>query len=52
VENLQRVRFGTVDAELLRVIEAILQLPPQEYSRLLLELSCEELLARFGSGSN
>ncbi|KAB8319142.1 hypothetical protein SD81_009550 [Tolypothrix campylonemoides VB511288] len=52
VENLLRVRFGTVDAQLLGVIEALIQLPPQEYSRLLLELSREELLARFGSSSN
>ncbi|WP_414582098.1 hypothetical protein [Scytonema sp. PCC 10023] len=52
VENLLRVRFGTVDAQLLGVVEALIQLPPQEYSRLLLELSREELLARFGSSSN
>jgi hypothetical protein len=52
MENLLRVRFGIVDAELLGVVEAILQLPPEEYSRLLLELSREELLAWFGSGSN
>ncbi|MFH7030542.1 MAG: hypothetical protein ACHBN1_35590 [Heteroscytonema crispum UTEX LB 1556] len=48
VENLLRVRFGSLDEELERVIEPLLQLPPQEYSRLLLELSREELLTRFG----
>jgi hypothetical protein len=50
VENLLRVRFGSLDEELERVIEPLLQLPPQEYSRLLLELSREELLTRFGGG--
>jgi len=49
VENLLRVRFGSLDAELERIIEPLLQLPPQEYSRLLLELSREELLTRFGN---
>jgi hypothetical protein len=49
VENLLRVRFGSLDEELERIIEPLLQLPPQEYSRLLLELSREELLTRFGS---
>ncbi|WP_211176060.1 hypothetical protein [Brasilonema sp. UFV-L1] len=51
VENLLRVRFGTLDAELLGVVEALIQLPPEEYSRLLLEFSREELLARFGSSN-
>ncbi len=50
VENLLRVRFGSLDAELERIIEPLLELPPQEYSRLLLELSREELLTRFGGG--
>ncbi|WGV25459.1 hypothetical protein [Halotia branconii] len=49
VENLLRVRFGPLDEQLERVIEPLLQLPPQEYSRLLLELSYDELLRRFGS---
>jgi hypothetical protein len=50
VENLLRVRFGSLDEELQGVIEPLLQLPPQEYSRLLLELSRDELLTRFGGG--
>ncbi|BAZ49720.1 hypothetical protein NIES4103_23320 [Nostoc sp. NIES-4103] len=50
VENLLRVRFGSLDEELERIIEPLLQLPPQEYSRLLLELSPEELLTRFSGG--
>lgn len=47
IENLLRVRFGAVDEELSRVIDALLQLPPAEYTRLCVELSREELLARF-----
>lgn len=50
VENLLRVRFGSLDEELERIVEPLLQLPPQEYSRLLLELSREDLLARFSDG--
>lgn len=50
VENLLRVRFGSLDDELERVIELLLHLAPQEYSRLLLELSREELLRRFSGG--
>lgn len=34
VENLLRVRFGSLNDELERVIEFLLQLPPPEYSRL------------------
>jgi hypothetical protein len=50
VENLLRVRFGSLNEELEQIIEPLLQLSPQEYSRLLLELSRDELLARFGGG--
>ncbi|MCL1471649.1 hypothetical protein [Argonema antarcticum] len=48
VGNLLRLRFDSVDEELSRVIEPLLKLPPEEYSRLLLQLSREDLLARFG----
>ncbi len=47
VENLLKARFGELDEQLLAIIEPMLQLPPQEYSSLLLELSREELLKRF-----
>ncbi|MEQ9622513.1 hypothetical protein [Coleofasciculus chthonoplastes] len=47
VENLLRVRFGEVDAELADKIAAMLQLPHQQLTPLLLTLSCEELLERF-----
>ncbi len=49
VESLLRFRFGSVDEELLRVVESLLQLPPEEFTPLCLELSREELLARFDS---
>ena len=52
VENLLRARFGSVDEALSRTIAPMLQLPPQEFASLILQLSREELLARFGiSGS-
>ena len=52
VDNLLRVRFGSLDEELSRVVSPLLQLPPEEFSLLLLQLSREELLARFGSREN
>jgi hypothetical protein len=55
VENLLRVRFGSLDAELSAVVEALLQLPPEEFAGILLQLSSlsrEELLARFGNAHN
>jgi len=47
VENLLRVRFGSLDAELSATIDRLLSLPPEEFTPLLLQLSREELLARF-----
>lgn len=47
VENLIRVRFGAVDEELSAIIEPLLTLPSEEFSRLILQLSREELLAIF-----
>jgi hypothetical protein len=49
IENLLRVRFGVLDEELSGIIEPLLELPPEEFAVLLLQLSREELLARFGS---
>jgi hypothetical protein len=60
VENFLSVRFGSLDEELSGAICAsqqrfaiapLLQLPPEELSRLLLNLSREELLERFGGQS-
>jgi predicted transposase YdaD len=51
VENVLKARFGLLDEELLEAIAPMLQLPPEELTRLLLTLSREELLARFGYGA-
>ncbi len=47
VENLLRIRFGNLDDELKAIIEPLLKLTPEEFTRLLLQLSRDELLARF-----
>lgn len=47
IENLLRVRFGSLDDELSAIITQLLELPPEEFTRLLLQLSREELLNRF-----
>lgn len=49
VENMLRVRFGALDEELRSIIEPLLELPPEEFTRLVLQLSRDELLARFRS---
>jgi hypothetical protein len=48
VENLLTLRFGGIDEGLSRVIKRLVQLPPQESSRLILQSSREELLAKLG----
>lgn len=48
VENVLIVRFGSLDEELTTAIAPLLQLPTQELTRVLLTLSREELLERFG----
>jgi hypothetical protein len=48
VENLLQVRFGALDEQLSAIIEPVLTLPPSEFTPLLMHLSKEELLARFG----
>ncbi|MCT7951130.1 hypothetical protein NG798_15125 [Ancylothrix sp. C2] len=47
IESLLRSRFGELDSQLAGIIDAILALPPEESTPLLLQLSREELLARF-----
>ena len=47
VENLLQVRFGSLNDELSAIIEPILALPPSEFTPLLMQLSKEELIARF-----
>ena len=48
IENLLRVRFGSLDDQLEAMIEPVLELPPEEFTQLLLQSSREELLVRFG----
>ncbi len=48
VEELLKVRFGALDEQLSAIIQPLLALPPEQLTRLLLQLSREELLARFG----
>jgi len=48
VENLLKVRFGEIDNQLQAIIEPLLMLPPEEFTPLLLQLSREELIDRFG----
>lgn len=48
VENLLKIRFGLLDEQLSTVIEPLLSLPTEEFTPLLLQLSREELLERFG----
>jgi hypothetical protein len=49
VESLLKVRFGTLDAQLAAIIESILALSPEEFTPLLMQLSRQDLIARFGS---
>lgn len=47
VENLLKIRFGSLDEELSTIIEPLLSLPTEEFTPLLLQLSREELIERF-----
>jgi len=48
VENLLKIRFGLLDEQLSTIIEPLISLPIEEFTPLLLRLSREELLERFG----
>jgi hypothetical protein len=48
IENLLLVRFGSLDDTLIAIIPHLLELPPEEFTPLLLNLEREELLNRFG----
>ncbi|MGV0023641.1 flagellar assembly protein H [Phormidesmis priestleyi] len=50
VESLLRAKFGELDASFAAIVPQILSLPTEEYTVLLLQLSREELLARFARG--
>ncbi|HEW97372.1 MAG: hypothetical protein DRR16_19150 [Candidatus Parabeggiatoa sp. nov. 3] len=47
LESLLKIRFGQIDEALASIIESLLQLPVDESSRLILQSSREELLAKF-----
>jgi hypothetical protein len=47
VENILKTRFGELDDTLQAIAEAALTLPPAEFTPLLMQLSQEELIARF-----
>ena len=51
VESMLQVKFGSVDAELSQIIEALIALPALERTQLIMQLSRAELLARFSPGS-
>ncbi|MEA5511768.1 hypothetical protein VB715_18510 [Crocosphaera sp. UHCC 0190] len=51
IENLLLVRFGKLDEEMKEVIAQLLQLPTEDVTRLLLNLSREELLQRLRTDS-
>ena len=48
LENLLRARFGSLEPADSAIIETLLTKPPEESAPLLLQLSREELIARFG----
>ncbi len=49
IENLLKIRFNSLDEKLTEIIQPMLLLSPEEFTPLLLQLSREELLARFNS---
>jgi hypothetical protein len=54
VENFLTIKFGSLDPELVAIIQPIVDLAPSEYLNLLFQsanLSREDLLARFSSVS-
>lgn len=47
IENLLKVRFGSLDEQLSVIVPILLEMTAEEYTPLLLQLSREELIARF-----
>lgn len=52
VEALLKARFTTLDEPLAAIVPQLLTLPTEEYTGLILQLSREELLARFPATAN
>lgn len=49
IESLLRVRFGELDAELAQVVERLMQMDQDECSRMILQLSQNELVSQLRS---
>jgi hypothetical protein len=47
IESILEVRFGEVDSQLATIINPLIAMNREEFTLLLLQLSREELLARF-----
>ncbi|MEA5576314.1 hypothetical protein [Anabaena sp. UHCC 0451] len=47
VESILQVRFGEIDSDLARIIDQVIAISREEFTPMLLNLSREELLARF-----
>jgi hypothetical protein len=47
IESIIQVRFGELDSELATIIDQVIAMTREEFTPLLLQLSREELLARF-----
>ncbi|HIK10537.1 MAG TPA: hypothetical protein IGS52_09775 [Oscillatoriaceae cyanobacterium M33_DOE_052] len=50
VESMLQVKFGSIDAELAQILEALIEIPALERTQLILQLSRAELLDRFYPG--
>ncbi|EDN68043.1 hypothetical protein BGP_1058 [Beggiatoa sp. PS] len=48
MEQALKLRFGTIDDSLSPLVDPLLKLNPEEYLRLLMQASREELVAKFG----
>ncbi len=51
VESMLEVKFGAIDRELSQIVEPLMQLEARDRTQLLMQLSREELLARFGKST-
>ena len=52
IENILKCRFASLNDQLASVVDPLLALSPEEYTRLLLELSREDLLAQFSKSES
>ncbi|MDF5730929.1 MAG: hypothetical protein PUP92_23710, partial [Rhizonema sp. PD38] len=52
IKNMLEVRQSELDSELITLVSAISALPAKEFTLLLMQLSREELIARFGTQSS